>query len=99
MNSVTNSKKDKYNVTFNKKGIGLEFDRQIATEVTKLQPNEFKIILHIDGKGQTMIRMSSDGTVTTITQRVEKDGLFRKSIKSEIIELRDDGVYKDGRKI
>ncbi len=95
MNSVTNSKKDKYNVTFNKKGIGLEFEQQIATEVTKLQPNEFKIILHIDGKGQTMIRMSSDGTVTTITQRVEKDGLFRKSIKYEIknVKMSDDYAF------
>ena len=86
-------------------GMGMEhaelgYVSELYQEVISLPINGCKMITHPDGLGQSMV-LRRENTVTIIIQRVVKDGFLKRgfTVMEDITEIKEDGVYRNGRKL
>jgi hypothetical protein len=78
--------------------VGADYRSEIIQEITNLEDEEVKIIPFADGKGLAIATRNRD-QVTIAIKLVVRDGIFRKKILTNILEINDEGVYENGRKI
>ena len=88
-------------------GVKLGFDnvegniaREIIQEVVTFKVGDFKIIPHLDGKGETWVYRTED-SITAMTRRYEKDGILARGLHSEVesFVIRNGEVVFNGRKL
>ena len=79
---------------------GLSYIYELYQEVISIPINGCKMITHPDGLGQSMV-LRRESTVTIIIQRVVKDGFLKRgfTVMEDITEIKEDGVYRNGRKL
>ena len=74
--------------------------QELFQDTITLKNRDFKIIPHIDGKGETWV-FRSDDTITAMTRRYEKDGIMKNGLHSvvESFVIRKGEVIFNGRKL
>lgn len=74
--------------------------RELFQETITLKDRDFKIIPHVDGKGETWV-FRSDDTITAMTRRYERDGFLANGLHSvvESFVIKKGEVIFNGRKL
>ena len=74
--------------------------QELFQDTITFKNRDFKIIPHIDGKGETWV-FRSDDTITAMTRRYEKDGIMKNGLHSvvESFVIRKGEVIFNGRKL
>lgn len=86
-------------------GVGLDhaqlgYVSELYQDIVSLEVNDFKMIPHPDGMGNSIV-YRRESIITVITNRMVKDGFLRRGFKilQDVTEIKEDGVYHNGRKL
>lgn len=86
-------KKHEFKASVN--NFGIEYLSQISKEVVSLKPDEVKIIPDINGNGYTIATRIGDN-ITIVSEYITRRG---KTVSTNVLEIKKDGVYYNGRKL
>lgn len=77
------------------------YSTEVLQQIVSVGVGEVKMIPHPDGKGSSWVSRPDEHNFTVITRRLVKDSWLKPSIRilNEVLEMKSDGVYIDGRKL